>query len=314
MTKVKRVSSLIIGGAGFIGSNLANRLYEEGYDVVVIDNLSSGNKKNLKYNQTLYCQDILDESCTSVFENHQFDYVFHLAAEINLRNSIKDPGKCMHTNITGSINLIQNSIKFGIKRFIFSSTGGAIYSPFMPKEGFPWEEDSILDPQSPYGLSKMWIEQYLELANSLYGLNYSILRYGNVYGPHQNPEGEAGVVSIFLDGMIEDKTLKMFGTGEQRRDFVYVDDVVDANILMMNESRNEIYNVGTNSNISVNEVAIELSQQLGIIPKWQQLPPIKGELFQTKLSYDKLNKATGWFPKTTFSEGIRKTIEWRESL
>ena len=243
------------------------------------------------------------------FDEYNFDYVFHLAAFVNLRKSIEEPKKCFQTNVVGSINVIDLCIKHKVKRLIFASTGGAIYSPSTP---LPWQEDSQLDPQSPYGLSKLWIEQYLKLTNQIHGLNYSILRYGNVYGPRQDPKGEAGVVSIFLDSLIQGKTLKMFGNGEQRRDFVYVDDVVQANVLMMNESKNEIYNVGSNYSLTINEVAREIADQLGVTPNWEYLPEIKGEVFETKLSYDKIHNNCGWKPKISFNEGIKKTIEWRK--
>jgi UDP-glucose 4-epimerase len=301
---------LCVGSAGFIGSNLANELSKQGHDVIVIDDLSAGNENNLKYNQKLFIKDIFEESCWSIFDDYKFDFVFHLAAKVNLRESIRNPVWVMESNVLGSFKIIQLCCEFKVKRLIFSSTGGAIYSPDAP---IPWQEDSILDPQSPYGLSKLWIEQYLKMANKLYGLDYSILRYGNVYGPHQDPQGEAGVVSIFLDALLQGRDLKMFGSGEQRRDFVYVDDVVRANILMMNETRNETYNIGSNSSISVNEVAKELTDQLDIIPAWQYLPEIKGEVFETKLSYDKIKQSCGWEPKISFREGIQKTIEWRRS-
>jgi UDP-glucose 4-epimerase len=301
---------LCVGGAGFVGSNVANELSKQGHDVIIIDDLSAGSEDNLKYNQKLFIKDIFEESCRGIFDHYKFDFVFHLAAKVNLRESIRNPVWIMESNVLGSLKIIQYCCEFKVKRLIFSSTGGAIYSPDAP---IPWQENSILDPQSPYGLSKLWIEQYLKMANKLYGLDYSILRYGNVYGPHQDPQGEAGVVSIFLDALLEGRDLKMFGSGEQRRDFIYVDDVVQANILMMNEVENEIYNVGSNSSISVNEVAKELTDQLDIIPAWQYLPEIKGEVFETKLSYNKIKQNCGWEPKVSFKEGIKKTTEWRKS-
>lgn len=305
------MSKICISGiCGFIGSNLANELSKQGHVVVGIDNLSSGSLKNVNWPISTYQINLNDRSSIdSIFSKYQFDYIFHLAAFVNLRKSIEETVKCFDTNILGSVNFFDLCVKHKVKRLIFSSTGGAIYSPDAP---IPWQENSILDPQSPYGLSKLWIEQYLKMANKLYGLDYSILRYGNVYGPHQDPRGEAGVVSIFLDTLLQGRDLKMFGNGEQRRDFVYVDDVVRANILMMNETRNETYNVGSNSSISVNEVAKELTDQLGIIPAWQYLPEIKGEVFETKLSYDKIKQNCGWEPKISFKEGIQKTIEWRK--
>ena len=298
---------LISGCAGFIGSNLANELVKQGHSITGIDDLSSGNLDNIK--NIKVCVRNINENLKDVFEYGCFDYVFHLAAFVNLRESVKYPTVCCDANVVGSMHLIDECIRYKVKRLIFSSTGGAIYSP---NASIPWWEDSTLDPQSPYGLSKLWIEQYLKMANKLYGLNYSILRYGNVYGPHQDPKGEAGVVSIFLDALLQGRDLKMFGNGEQRRDFVYVDDVVRANILMMNEVRNEIYNVGSNFSVSVNEVAKELIDQLGIIPAWQYLPEIKGEVSETKLSYDKIKQNCGWEPKISFKEGIQKTIEWRK--
>lgn len=304
----------ITGICGFIGSNLANELTRQGHFVVGIDNFSTGKFSNLSCEvKRIFnvCQSSnINDNLSNFFSFHKFDYVFHLAAFVNLRKSIEQPKKCFDTNISGSTNIIDLCAKYNVKRLIFSSTGGAIYSPDAP---IPWQEDSVLDPQSPYGLSKLWIEQYLKMANKLYGLDYSILRYGNVYGPHQDPKGEAGVVSIFLDALLQGRDLKMFGNGEQRRDFVYVDDVVRANVLMMNETRNETYNVGSNFSVSVNKVAKELTDQLGIIPAWQYLPEIKGEVFETKLSYDKIKKNCGWEPQISFKEGIQKTIEWRKS-
>lgn len=299
---------LISGCAGFIGSNLANELVKQGHSITGIDDLSSGKLDNVK--NIKVCVRNINENLKDIFEYERFDYVFHLAAFVNLRESVKYPTVCCDNNVVGSMHLIDYCRKYNVKRLIFSSTGGAIYSPDAP---IPWQEDSVLDPQSPYGLSKLWIEQYLKMANKLYGLDYSILRYGNVYGPRQDPKGEAGVVSIFLDALLQGRDLKMFGNGEQRRDFVYVDDVVRANVLMMNETRNETYNAGSNSSISVNEVAKQLTDQLGIIPAWQYLPEIKGEVFETKLSYDKIKKNCGWEPQISFKEGIQKTIEWRKS-
>jgi len=224
---------LVTGGAGFIGSHLVDRLIKEGHKVVIIDNLSTGKKENLNPRAKFYQLDICSPKISEVFKKEKPKAVFHLAAQIDLRKSVNDPVFDANINILGSLNLIQNflqNLKFKIQnsKFIFSSTGGAMYGN---ADIIPTPENYSARPISPYGIAKLSIEYYLYYYQKVFGLNFISLRYGNVYGPRQDSKGEAGVVAIFCDKILTGATSIINGNGRQTRDYVYVDDVVEANIL-----------------------------------------------------------------------------------
>lgn len=282
---------LVTGGAGFIGSHITDELISQNHQVIVIDNLSTGNLANLNSKATFFQSDI-NSDLNWLFRINTIDYIFHQAAQINLRHSIVDPRFDAHQNILGSLNVIQTAAKHHVKKLFFASTGGAIYSA---NEQLPWTEETKASPASPYGLTKLTVEKYLELFKILHGLDYVALRYSNVYGPRQNSKGEAGVISIFLENLKEGKDLSINGDGNQTRDFVNVKDVVRANVHALEQHLSGTYNVCTNTETSVNELANLLIQyskkEVNIIHK----PAILGEVMQTRLSYDKLAN-TGWQP------------------
>lgn len=296
---------LCVGGAGFIGSHLADRLIQLGHQVIILDNLSTGNIRNIK-NHNLVVRD-LNENLDDIFSKYKFDYVFHLAAFVNLRESIINPIKCAKDNIIGSINLINYCNKYNIKKIIFSSTGGAMYSP---DETMPWEEGDKELPNSPYGLSKLYVEKYLNINNQLHGLPYNSLRYANVYGPRQNVLGEAGVISIFIEKMLKNQNITIYGNGDQSRDFIYVDDVVSANIAMMESTKNIIYNVSSGDSYSLNEIIEILSDKLYFTGKIIYEEPINGEVFQTQLNNYLLMTDANWKPEVNLSKGIDQTINY----
>lgn len=296
---------LISGGAGFIGSHLTDAIIKQTHQVVVIDNLSTGTIDNFNIFPTFYKEDITDpDAIKRIFDKHQFDYVFHCAAQINLRRSIKEPAYDAHTNIVGSLNIIENCIRTNVKKLIFSSTGGAIYSP---NAMLPWNEQSETNPQSPYGLAKLTVEKYLQLQQ----LPYVALRYSNVFGPRQHSKSEAGVVSIFIEKALKGEDLTIFGDGSQTRDFVFVDDVVRANLLAIDLAGT--YNVSSNSQTSVNGIATMILKKTNSPSQIIHAAPITGELLHTKLSAEKLIKM-GWKADWDIERGIEKTIEYFRSI
>lgn len=293
---------LCTGGAGFIGSHVAEALVKLGHEVIIIDNLSTGDFSNIQ--SGVFIKRSITDSLDDLFAKYKFDYVFHLAAQINLRHSIKQPLEDATTNIIGSLNILENCVKYNIKRIIFSSTGGAIYSS---QSLLPFTENSEAKPESPYGLAKQTIENYMEFFRKTYGLQYTVLRYSNVFGPRQNAKGEAGVISIFIERALHNDNLIIFGDGNQTRDFVYVDDVVQANLLSFDAELNGTYNVSSNVQYSINEVAYKIIDEVSTSSKIVYVDAIPGEMVHTQLSADKLIKA-GWKPKWNIDNGITKTV------
>lgn len=292
---------LVTGGAGFIGSHVVDMLIDRGDVVTVIDNLSSGSVKNLNPKAKFIQADINYVSLTETY-----DCIIHLAAQINLRQSMKDPKYDANINIMGSLNLMDIARLMRAK-FIFTSTGGAIYDP---SETIPWNESSKVLPQSPYGMSKYTVENYLQLYGNLYGLDSTILRFSNVYGPRQNAHGEAGVIAIFIEKMLKNKSLTIFGDGEQTRDFVFVKDVVDAFSLVLDKKISGLFNVSTNTETSVNSIVETLNKYSLQQPVVSHADKISGELLKSRLSYDSLQNVSGWKPKYNLESGIKETLEY----
>ena len=244
---------LITGGAGFIASNIADRYLELGHEVVIVDSLITGRRKNVPEAAKFYEIDICDEKIKNIFEMERPDIVNHHAAQMDVRKSVADPAYDAGVNILGTINLLQNCVKYKVKKFIFASTGGAIYGE---QDYFPADEKHPNQPLSPYGITKLSCEKYLFFYNDTFGLNYTVLRYANVYGPRQNPHGEAGVVAIFSQRMLRKEQPVINGEGTQTRDYVFVGDVVKANELALTGGDQKIYNIGTGIETDVNELSL----------------------------------------------------------
>ncbi|MFH1917265.1 MAG: NAD-dependent epimerase/dehydratase family protein [Nanoarchaeota archaeon] len=305
---------LVTGGAGFIGSHIVDRLVVDGHKVIVVDDLSNGNLKNLtlvKDKITFHRMSITAKELADVFSKEKPEVVFHLAAHINVRNSLKDPMHDGNVNILGSLNLLENCRTFGVKKIIFSSTGGAIYGE---TDNIPTAETETPHPISHYGISKFSVEQYLFLYKHIYGLEYIILRYANIYGPRQDPIGEAGVVSIFINNIIKGKDCRINGDGKQTRDYVYVGDVVDANMLALNKNPSrKIFNIGTGKETDVNSLFSEIKNVMAGQKKTGTSyngPALAGEVMRSCLDATLAKKHLGWEPRISFSEGIKKTASF----
>jgi len=298
---------LVTGGAGFIGSHLVDELVSRGYQVIVIDNLSTGKKENLNPRAKFYKLDIQDSKISDVFQEEKPEIVFHLAAQINVRKSVEDPIENGKNNIMGSLNLLENCKKFKIQKVVFSSTGGAIYGD---ANIIPTPEDYIESPLSPYGIEKLAVDKYLNYYYRVFGLPYISLRYANVYGPRQNPKGEAGVIAIFIDKMLSGQQPIINGDGKQTRDFVYVKDVVRANLLALSKSQVGIFNVGTGRETNINSIFQELRKLINSDFKEIHGPAIPGEQKRSCLDYSKIKKELGWEPQYSLEEGLKETVEW----
>ncbi len=305
-----KLNILVTGGAGFIASHIVDAFIENGHNLTIIDNLTTGREENINPKAKFYNVDIRDD-LTQIFEEGKFDVVNHHAAQIDVRRSVTDPIYDAGVNIIGTLNLLQNSVKFGVKKFMFASTGGAVYGE---QDYFPADENHKLQPLSPYGISKLAVEKYLYFYNEVYGLKYTILRYANIYGPRQNPLGEAGVVCIFLDKILANEQPIINGSGEQTRDYVYVKDVVKANLLTLDEEESEIYNVGTGIETSVNELFKLINQNFDNSIKEVHGPAKPGEQMRSVITSEKLFKKFGWKPSTNLEDGLKETIDYYKSL
>ena len=297
---------IVTGGAGFIGSNLCDRLIELGHEVIVIDNLSTGKFENLNTKVTFYLNRVESPECEKIFELHRPEIVYHLAAQADVRKSVADPIYDAQVNILGTINLLQLSVKYGVKKFIFISSGGVIYGNTYER---PAKEDDKVAPESPYGIAKLTGEYYVKFYSQNYGLKYSILRYANVFGPRQNPFGEAGVCAIFAKNMLKGEPCILYGYGKMVRDYVYIDDVNDANILMLEQGDNEVFNVGKGLGTSVEELFNKMREIVGYKVEPILKPKRPGELDINVLDTTKLQKL-GWQARVSFKDGLINTIEW----
>lgn len=301
---------LVTGGAGFIASHIVDAFIENDHNVTIIDNLTTGREENINPKAKFYKADIRDD-LTKIFEEGKFDVVNHHAAQIDVRRSVIDPIYDAGVNIIGTLNLLQNCVKFGVKKFMFASTGGAVYGE---QDYFPADENHKQQPLSPYGISKLAVEKYLYFYKEVHNLNYTILRYANIYGPRQNPLGEAGVVCIFLDKILAGDQPIINGSGEQTRDYVYVKDVVKANLLTLNEKESEIYNVGTGIETSVNELFKLINQNFNNAIKEVHGPAKPGEQMRSVITSEKLLRKFGWKPSTKLEDGLKETIDYYKSL
>ncbi len=298
---------LVTGGAGFIGSHVVDRLILEGHEVVVVDNLSTGKRRNINRAARFYKTDIQSWRLERVFRNERPSVVMHLAAQMDVRKSVEDPVFDAQVNVLGMLNVLEQAVKHGVRKIIFSSSGGAIYGE---QEMFPASETHITQPLSPYGLSKLCGEQYLSYYQRIGGIQMVNLRYANVYGPRQDPHGEAGVVAIFIQKLLNNEQAIINGNGRQTRDFVFVDDVVEANLAVMGQEIQGTYNVGTGMETSINDLFRILVEHTGSRCKELHGPAKKGEQARSVIDSTKLRHDLSWEPRVELTEGLKRTVAY----
>ncbi|TAJ08389.1 MAG: NAD-dependent epimerase/dehydratase family protein [Nitrospirae bacterium] len=298
---------LVTGGAGFIGSHLVDRLVQEGYDVVVVDNLSTGKRKNINKAANFYKTDIQGSGLERVFRKERPTMVMHLAAQMDVRRSVADPTYDAQINILGTLNVLAQAVKHGTRKMIFASSGGAIYGE---QEVFPAPETHPLRPMSPYGISKLSGEHYLFYYQAMSGIQAVSLRFANVYGPRQDPEGEAGVVSIFAQKLLHGEQPIINGNGRQTRDFIFVDDIVEAHLAVMGKEVQGTYNVGTGEETTVNELFRILADLTNPQSKELHGPAKKGEQLRSVVDSTKLRRELGWDSKVSIREGLSRTVDF----
>jgi UDP-glucose 4-epimerase len=305
------MKALVTGGAGFIGSNLVDALLARGDEVTVVDDLSTGKRENLDdalaNGATLEEIDIRDaEAVSDVVGRAKPDVIFHLAAQIDVRKSVADPANDARINVEGTVNVLRAAQAHGVPRVVNTSTGGAIYG-----EGrqLPAPEDHPSAPEAPYGLSKWCAEQYCEIFTRLHGLSTVSLRYGNVYGPRQDPLGEAGVIAIFCGKLLENGRATIFGDGRQTRDYVYVDDVVDANLRAAESDVSGPVNIGLGQEKSVLDIVESLNEHSADGFQPEHAPERPGEVQHIALDPSRAREELGWEAKVELDEGLRRTLE-----
>ncbi len=302
---------LVTGGAGFIGSHVVDRYIELGHQVAVVDNLSTGRQQNLNPEAGLYEVDITDaDELEAVFQAERPEIVNHHAAQMDVRRSVEDPLFDAQTNIIGSLNVIQSSVRAGVGKVIYASTGGAMYGELQYS---PADERHPVNPLSPYGISKHVVEHYLYLYKHVEGLDYAVIRYANVYGPRQNPHGEAGVVAIFGKLMLTGQQPTIFGDGTDTRDYLFVGDVVEANQAVLESGAGEIFNISTGQATSVQQVFAAVAHAVGYEGQPTYAPARAGDLRHNVLDNSKAQRALGWLPRVELPEGIALTMEYLRS-
>ena len=304
--------ALVTGGAGFIGSHMVDRLLEEDYRVVIVDDLSSGKLKNLNNHATFHHMSINQPTLMNVLDREKPDVVFHMAAQSSVSASIKNPILDNEVNVMGTLRLLEAARKAGVEKIIYSSTGGALYGD---PEVVPCPDDAPVAPISPYGMSKYMAEQYLDYYYRQYRVNYTALRYGNVYGPRQDPAGEAGVIAIFISAMLAGKRPRIFGDGNQARDFVSVDDVVEANMAAIYRGHRSAMNISTGELVSVNQLYEMLKEITGFRWEAEHGPARVGDVYRISLDWTRAEEELGWKPRTSLADGLARTVDhYRSTL
>lgn len=298
---------LVTGGAGFIGSHVVDAYVEAGHDVLVVDDLSSGRKENVPRTAKLYQTDVRSDALHDIFRKEKIEVVSHHAAQMDVRRSVADPRFDASINVLGGLNVFEQARQNGVRKIIFSSTGGAIYGE---QDEFPAGEDHPTRPLSPYGITKLATEKYLYYYKAVHGMDSTILRYANIYGPRQNPHGEAGVVAIFASKMVAGEQPVINGDGTQTRDYTYVGDVVRANVLALDHPGSSVFNVGTGVETDVLTVFNELKACLNPACQEKHAPAKAGEQMRSVISHRKIERELGWKPAVSLKEGLRMTAEF----
>ena len=297
---------LVTGGAGFIGSCLVDRLVKEGHDTVVIDDLSTGFVAQVHPQAAFYQTDVRDgQALNKILSHEKPRVVLHHAAQVSVRNSVADPVGDATVNVIGLLHLLEACVPHGVERIVFASSGGAIYGD---QETFPADETHSLRPTSPYGVAKLACEHYLRCFRTTHGLPYTALRYANVYGPRQSTGSESGVIALFADQLLRGVPVRINGDGCQTRDFVYVDDVVEANILAMQSNGQGAFNVGTGVETSINDIFDHL-RRFTRSPAHPEHGPVKaGEQHRSVLNSDRIARQLNWRPRTALADGLARTV------
>ncbi len=298
---------LVTGGAGFIGSHIVDAYISRDHEVVVVDDLSSGERTNLNPQAEFFQLDIQDERLEEIFAKFKFDVVNHHAAQMDVRKSVTDPEFDARVNVLGTLNLLENCVKHGVKKFIFASTGGAVYGE---QEYFPADEAHPTWPISPYGITKLTCEKYLFYYKEVRNLANVIFRYSNVYGPRQNPHGEAGVVAIFSQKFLNGEQPVINGDGKQTRDYVYIGDLVRANVMALDFERSDVFNIGTGVETDVNALFRLLRKHTGSEAEEAHGPAKPGEQLRSYLTCSKAEKILTWRPEVDLNRGLKLTVEY----
>jgi UDP-glucose 4-epimerase len=298
---------LVTGGAGFIGSNTVDALVLAGHAVTILDDFSSGKQENVNPKAKVYKMDIQDAAVENIFRDEKIEMMVHFAAQMDVRKSVADPKFDASVNVLGFLNLMELGRKHGLKKVVFSSTGGAIYGE---QDYFPADEQHPMRPLSPYGITKLVTEKYLFFYKEIYNIDHVILRFANIYGPRQNPHGDAGVVAIFTQKMLKGEQPIINGDGKQTRDYVFVGDVVQGVLLGLKYNGSDIFNIGTGIETDVNQLFGHIKTLTDSTCEEKHIPAKAGEQMRSVITSKKIGEALGWKPTVSLEEGLKRTVEF----